>query len=46
MKSLIVDDEADARTRLARLLKEHPEIVIVGEAQDGLDGGADREATA
>src|SRR5262245_27603671 len=37
MKSLIVDDEADARTRLARLLKEHPEIVIVGEAQDGLD---------
>jgi two-component system, LytTR family, response regulator len=37
MKSLIVDDEADARSRLTRLLTEHPEIVIVGEAQDGLE---------
>jgi two-component system LytT family response regulator len=37
MKSLIIDDEADARIRLARLLTEHPEIVIVGEAQDGLE---------
>jgi two-component system, LytTR family, response regulator len=37
MKSLIVDDEADARSRLTRLLTGHPEIVIVGEAQDGLE---------
>ncbi|HEV3330602.1 MAG TPA: LytTR family DNA-binding domain-containing protein [Bryobacteraceae bacterium] len=37
MRSLIVDDEADARTRLARLLKDHPEIVIAGEAEDGLE---------
>jgi two-component system LytT family response regulator len=37
MRSLIVDDEADARARLARLLKDHPEIAVVGEAQDGLD---------
>jgi two-component system LytT family response regulator len=37
MRSLIVDDEADARTRLARLLKDHPDIVIAGEAQDGLE---------
>ena len=37
MRSLIVDDEADARGRLARLLKSHPDIVVAGEAQDGLD---------
>jgi chemotaxis response regulator CheB len=37
MKSLIVDDEADARARLARLLKKHPEVVLIGEARDGLE---------
>jgi two-component system, LytTR family, response regulator len=37
MKSLIVDDEADARSRLTRLLKQHAELVIIGEAQDGLE---------
>jgi two-component system, LytTR family, response regulator len=37
MKSLIVDDEAAARSRLARLLTVHPEIELVGEAQDGLE---------
>ena len=37
MKSLIVDDEADARARLSRLLKSYPDIVIAGEAQDGLE---------
>ncbi|HLK50853.1 MAG TPA: LytTR family DNA-binding domain-containing protein [Bryobacteraceae bacterium] len=37
MRSLIVDDEADARSRLGRLLKSHPDIVVAGEAQDGLD---------
>lgn len=36
MKSLIVDDEAAARSRLARLLAAHPEIEIAGEASDGL----------
>ena len=36
MKSLIVDDEASARSRLARLLAAHPEIEIAGEASDGL----------
>jgi two-component system LytT family response regulator len=36
MKSLIVDDEASARSRLARLLERHPEIEVVGEAHDGL----------
>ena len=37
MRSLIVDDEPDARARLARLLKTYPDIVIAGEAQDGLE---------
>jgi DNA-binding LytR/AlgR family response regulator len=37
MKSVIVDDEADARARLARLLKKHPEVVLIGEARDGLE---------
>jgi two-component system, LytTR family, response regulator len=37
MKSLIVDDEPDARARLGRLLKSHADIVIAGEAQDGLE---------
>jgi DNA-binding LytR/AlgR family response regulator len=36
MRSLIVDDEAAARSRLARLLAAHPEIEIAGEASDGL----------
>lgn len=37
MKSLIIDDEAGARMRLARLLKGHPEVQVVGEAQNGLE---------
>ena len=37
MKSLIVDDEADARARLARMLTRYPEIVVIGEARDGLE---------
>ena len=37
MKSLIIDDEAAARSRLGRLLAEHPEIEVIGEARDGLE---------
>jgi two-component system, LytTR family, response regulator len=37
MKTLIVDDEPDARARLGRLLKSHADIVIAGEAHDGLE---------
>jgi two-component system, LytTR family, response regulator len=37
MRSLIVDDEPDARARLARLLESYPDIVIAGQAQDGLE---------
>jgi two-component system, LytTR family, response regulator len=35
MKALIVDDERLARAELRRLLAAHPEIEIVGEAQNG-----------
>ncbi len=35
MKALIVDDERIARQELRRLLAAHPEIEIVGEAQNG-----------
>lgn len=37
MRSIIVDDEESARTRLGRLLAAHPDIVVVGEARDGLE---------
>lgn len=37
MRSLVIDDEADARARLIRLLGAHPEVTVIGEAQDGLD---------
>jgi two-component system LytT family response regulator len=37
MKSLIADDEPGARSHLKRLLAKHPEVVIAGEAQDGLE---------
>ena len=37
MRSLIVDDEVDARLRLIRLLSAHHEAIVVGEAQDGLE---------
>jgi DNA-binding LytR/AlgR family response regulator len=34
--ALIVDDEAAARSRLTRMLSQHEEIRIAGEASDGL----------
>jgi two-component system, LytTR family, response regulator len=37
MKALIVDDEPDARARLMRLLQKHPEICLIGEAQNGVE---------
>jgi two-component system LytT family response regulator len=37
IKALIVDDEALARTRLARLLSDFPDIQIVGEAANGME---------
>lgn len=35
MRALIVDDERLARAELRRLLEEHPDIEIVGEARSG-----------
>ena len=37
MRSLIVDDEPGSRARLIRMLGSHPEISVIGEAQDGLE---------
>jgi two-component system LytT family response regulator len=37
MRTIVVDDEESARTRLTRMLAKHPEIVVVGEARDGLE---------
>lgn len=34
MKALIIDDERLARTELINLLKKHPEIEVVGEAEN------------
>ncbi len=35
IRTLIVDDEAPARQRLRRLLGDHPDVEIIGEAGDG-----------
>jgi len=37
-KALIIDDERLARSELKKLLADHPEIVIVGEAVNAKDG--------
>jgi two-component system LytT family response regulator len=37
MRTLIIDDEASARSRLMRLLKGHAGIEVVGQADNGLD---------
>ncbi len=37
LRTLLVDDEAPARSRLRRLRADHPDVVCVGEAADGVD---------
>jgi two-component system, LytTR family, response regulator len=37
MKTLIVDDEPDARARMTRLLEKHASIRLIGEAQNGVE---------
>ena len=44
MKTLIADDEESARERLRRLLAAHPDLVIAGEARDGLEAVEQTEA--
>lgn len=36
LRSLLIDDELNARTRLRRLLENDKRIDIIGEAEDGL----------
>ena len=38
MRVLLIDDELAARERLRRLLRNHPEVEVVGEAEHGLAG--------
>ena len=38
MRAILVDDEPLARFEMRRLLRAHPEIEIVGEAEDGEEG--------
>lgn len=37
MKCLIVDDEEPARARMRRMLAAHPDVLVAGEARDGLE---------
>jgi DNA-binding LytR/AlgR family response regulator len=37
MRSIIVDDEESARSRLTRLLAAHADVQVVAEARDGLE---------
>lgn len=37
LRSLIIDDEPAARSRLTRLLRGYPQISLIGEAKDGLE---------
>jgi two-component system, LytTR family, response regulator len=43
LRSLLIDDELNARTRLRRLLQHEERILIVGEAKDGLEAAAEIE---
>ena len=43
LRSLLIDDELNARTRLRRLLEREERIEIVGEANDGLEAVAEIE---
>jgi two-component system LytT family response regulator len=45
IKAAIVDDEKPARDRIRRLLEDHPDVAVVGEAADGTSAVAllDRE---
>jgi two-component system, LytTR family, response regulator len=37
MRTVIVDDEQSARSRMARLLGNHPQVELVGQASNGLE---------
>jgi two-component system LytT family response regulator len=41
LRSLVIDDEPNARMRLRRLLKDEERIEVIGEAKDGLEAVAE-----
>jgi DNA-binding LytR/AlgR family response regulator len=41
LRSLLIDDEPNARLRLRRLLKEEEHVEVIGEAEDGLEAVAE-----
>ena len=41
LRTLLVDDEPNARTRLRRLLQNDERVEIIGEASDGLEAVAE-----
>ena len=43
LRTLLVDDEPNARTRLRRLLQSEERVEIIGEASDGLEAVAEIE---
>jgi len=43
LRTLLVDDEPNARTRLRRLLQNEERVEIIGEASDGLEAVAEIE---
>jgi len=38
IKALIIDDEELARKIILKYLEPHPEIMVVGECENGFDG--------
>ncbi|HXM25707.1 MAG TPA: LytTR family DNA-binding domain-containing protein [Chthoniobacterales bacterium] len=43
LRSLLIDDEPNARMRLRRLLKDEEHVEVIGEAKDGLEAVAEIE---
>jgi DNA-binding NarL/FixJ family response regulator len=41
LRSLLIDDEPNARMRLRRLLKDEERVEVIGEAKDGLEAVAE-----
>src|SRR6202030_4491856 len=41
LRSLIIDDEPNARMRLRRLLSDDDRVEVIGEAKDGLEAVAE-----
>jgi DNA-binding LytR/AlgR family response regulator len=41
LRSLVIDDEPNARMRLRRLLKDEEHVEVIGEAKDGLEAVAE-----